>query len=75
VSAFRILDHVKHSGIVRAVDILEKFGRLPLSDDLRVLGYFMVLEMLLTHNPNDKEIGDSLSVLRAPAPKGGRRVD
>jgi len=61
LAALARLDHGKHPGIVRAVDSLEKFGRLPLSDDLRILGWFMVLEMLLTHNPNDKEIGDSLS--------------
>jgi hypothetical protein len=26
-----------------------------------VLAYFAIIEMLLTHNPNDKEIGDSIS--------------
>lgn len=61
LSAFMRLNHAAHPGISRAVDTLERFNRLPLSAELRVLGYFMVLEMPLTHNPNDKEIGDSLS--------------
>ena len=61
LTAFSKLDKAIHPGISRAVDTLEHFNRLPLSVELRVLGYFMVLEMLLTHNPNDKELGDSLS--------------
>ena len=61
LSALAALDKGTHPGISRAVETLERFNRLPLSAELRVLGYFIVLEMLLTHNPKDKEIGDSLS--------------
>jgi hypothetical protein len=61
LSALRRLDAEKQPGIARAVDHFDRFKRLPLPDDLRILGFFMILEMLLTHNPNDKEIGDSLS--------------
>jgi hypothetical protein len=58
---FAALDKVRHEGISRAVDLLYGLRRISSHNDLRVLGLFAVIEMLLTHNPNDKEIGDSLS--------------
>jgi Apea-like HEPN len=55
------LDKIQHEGIARAVNTLISINRIPRLNDLRVLSLFAILEMLLTHNPNDKEIGDSLS--------------
>jgi hypothetical protein len=59
--ALEQFDVSAHPGIARAIDLFDRLNRLPLTNDFRVLGLFMVLEMLLTHNPNDKEVGDSLS--------------
>jgi Apea-like HEPN len=50
-----------HSGIDRATNVLQSLKRISRGTDLRILGLFAILEMLLTHNPNNKEIGDSLS--------------
>jgi hypothetical protein len=58
---FVALDSKKHPGIARAVNVFHGLKRIPYGSDLRVLGLFAVIEMLLTHNPNDKELGDSLS--------------
>jgi hypothetical protein len=55
------LDKDKHEGILRAVEYHTNIHRLSPLNNLHVLGLFMIIEMLLTHNPNDKEIGDSLS--------------
>jgi hypothetical protein len=55
------LDKSKHPGIERSVETLQRLRRISRGTDLRILGLFAILEMLLTHNPNDKEIGDSLS--------------
>jgi hypothetical protein len=55
------LDVQRHPGISRATRAFEGLKRIPHGSDLRVLGLFAVIEMLLTHNPNDKELGDSLS--------------
>lgn len=60
-AALEKFDAATHPGIARAVDLFDRINRLPLTDDFRILGLFMTLEMLLTHNPNDKEVGDSLS--------------
>lgn len=40
---------------------MARLKRIPYGRDLQVLGLFAIIEMLLTHNPNDREIGDSLS--------------
>jgi len=58
---FHALDKNKHEGILRAIDYHKNIQRLASLNNLHVLGLFMIVEMLLTHNPNDKEIGDSLS--------------
>jgi hypothetical protein len=57
---FTALDSKKHSGIAHAIELLSGLRRIPHGSDLLVLGLFAVIEMLLTHKPNDKEIGDSL---------------
>ena len=54
------LDKTKHEGILRAVEYHRNIHRLSSLNNLHVLGLFMIIEMLLAHNPNDKEIGDSL---------------
>jgi hypothetical protein len=59
--AFQAFDGQRHPGIRRAIELFGSFPRLPNLNFVRVLALFMLLEMLLTHNPGDKEIGDSLS--------------
>lgn len=58
---FGKLDKVAAEGILRAVRLNRTLQRLGLPIDFPILGLFMIIEMLLTHNPNDKEIGDSLT--------------
>ena len=53
-SAFQGLDRVQHPGVYRSVELLSLFNRLPLANFLDVLALFMVIEMLLTHAPNDR---------------------
>jgi hypothetical protein len=55
------LDREAHPGARRAVEMFDLFARMPLMQVFDVLAMFMLIEMLLTHNPNDKEIGDSLT--------------
>lgn len=57
---FTAFDSKKHPGIAHAIELLNGLKRIPYGSDLLVLGLFAVIEMLLTHKPNDKEIGDSL---------------
>ena len=54
------LDNKKHEGIKRALDINYELLQVYQSSDLLILGLFIIIEMLITHNPNDKEIGDSI---------------
>ncbi len=58
---YNLLDPVKHEGIRRAVNFHDTIRRAKLTGSLDVLAYFIIIEMLLTHNPNYKEIGDSIS--------------
>jgi len=58
--AFQAFDGGRHKGILRAIELFATFPRLPNLNYIRVLALFMLLEMLLTHKPGDKEIGDSL---------------
>jgi Apea-like HEPN len=55
------LDPLKHEGIRRAVDAHAELRRFEQASRLAVLAQFAIIEMLLTHNPNDKEIGDSIT--------------
>jgi hypothetical protein len=55
------LNREAHPGARRAVEMFDLFARMPLMQVFDVLAMFMLIEMLLTHNPNDKEIGDSLT--------------
>jgi hypothetical protein len=58
---FKALDRDAHPGIHRAIELFSLFNRLPLANFLDVLAMFMLIEMLLTHNPGDREVGDSLN--------------
>jgi len=40
---------------------LQELGRLPLNQNLKILGYFSIVEMLVTHKPKLKESIDSIS--------------
>jgi hypothetical protein len=55
------LDRGNHPGAWRALELFGLFARMPLVQLFDPLAMFMLIEMLLTHNPNDKEIGDSLT--------------
>lgn len=61
VTQYKALDRHTHEGILRAFATFQTIWRLSHINQLPVLGLFSVIEMLLTHNPNDKEIGDSLT--------------
>jgi hypothetical protein len=58
---YRSLDPIKHEGIIRAVEFHHTTRRFNNFGRLAVLAYFVIIEMLLTHNPGDREIGDSIS--------------
>jgi hypothetical protein len=60
VEALTALNRQRYEGIHRAVDLFHRARHMPLHDDFAILGLFIVIEMLLTHQPGDKEIGDSL---------------
>jgi hypothetical protein len=60
-TALQKLDRKAHPGAWRAVELFSLFARMPLMQVFDVLAMFMLIEMLLTHNPGDKEIGDSLT--------------
>jgi hypothetical protein len=59
--AYQSLEKTRHEGIIRAIEYHSNLKKLNATNRLPVLGLFMIIEMLLTHNPNDKEIGDSLT--------------
>ena len=54
------LDAAKYPGILRALTSFQATKRIARGSDLLALALFSIIEMLITHNPNDKEIGDSL---------------
>ncbi|MSR89303.1 MAG: hypothetical protein EXS67_06585 [Candidatus Margulisbacteria bacterium] len=58
---YNALNRNVHESILRAIDFNDSLRRLPQLTNLPVLGLFIIIEMLLTHNPNDREIGDSLN--------------
>ena len=60
-SKLQALQIHKYPAIARAVELIDQVRRFPSFGHLQVLSHFMVLEMLLTHKPNDKEVGDSLA--------------
>jgi hypothetical protein len=55
------LDIEKHEGIRRAIELNSRLQQLRKTDNLYILGLFMIIEMLLTHNPKEKEVGDSIN--------------
>ena len=61
LDAYRSLEKTKHEGIIRAIEYNFNLKRLSAFNNLQVLCLFMIIEMLLTHNPNNKKIGDSLT--------------
>lgn len=50
-----------YESIHRAVELLVEMRSLRENSSFRILALFAVLELLLTHNPNGKELGDSLT--------------
>jgi hypothetical protein len=58
---YKHLDAINHEGIIRAVDLHQTTRHLNPTSSWIVLAYFSIIEMLLTHNPRDKEIGDSIT--------------
>jgi hypothetical protein len=52
------LDAAKHPGIFRGLNLFQATKRIARGSDLLALALFSVIEMLITHQPNDK--GDSL---------------
>lgn len=60
-SKVQALQRHKYPAISRAIDLIDQLRRFPSFAHLQVLSHFMVLEMLLTHKPSDKEVGDSLA--------------
>lgn len=58
---FKRLDNRIDEGVFRAIRLNRTVQRLGSPFDFSILGMFMIIEMLLTHNPNDKEVGDSLT--------------
>lgn len=51
----------KHPEIPRAISMLNDLRMVPNYADLYVLGLFAIIELLLTHNPQDKDNADSLT--------------
>jgi hypothetical protein len=47
--------------IEKATSMLFDLGSIPKHHELYVLGLFAIIELLLTHIPNDREYGDSLT--------------
>jgi hypothetical protein len=60
-STFASLDFDRYEGIYNATELFRRLHDSIMPSGFRVLGLFMVIEMLLTHAPGDKEIGDSLA--------------
>ena len=56
---FGKLDSTKHEGIHRAIDLFYLSKRVE-DQNFLAMAYFAVIEMLITHQPGDKEIGDSI---------------
>jgi hypothetical protein len=55
------VDTQEFAGIHRAAQLFSDLRELHSSSTFIPLGLFAIIELLLTHNPGDKEIGDSLS--------------
>jgi hypothetical protein len=79
-NALRCLDRTAHPGIWRAAELFSLFARMSFMELFDALAMFMLIEMLLTHNPGDQEIGDSLThQVRQKIPfvfeRLGRKID
>jgi len=53
--------HKNHPEIPRAIDMLNDLRMVPNHADLYMLGLFAIIELLLTHNPQDRDNADSLT--------------
>jgi hypothetical protein len=51
----------EHPWLQRAATMFENLNDLPEQSDSHVLGLFAIIEMMIAHNPNGKEIGDSIT--------------
>lgn len=58
---YSIFDKQKYEGIERAINLNSTLNQINQTSSLYILGLFMIIKMLITHKPNDKEIGDSLN--------------
>lgn len=60
---FKLIDkaEVQKASVFSAISEFWELQALPYTSNFQVLGCFAVIESLLTHNPNDKEVGDSLT--------------
>jgi hypothetical protein len=60
IATYEALDQSKYSNIKRAVELFYEAKHLPENKHFLALQWFAVLEMLLTHQPGNKEVGDSI---------------
>ena len=60
---YQLLDNMntEYQAVTRALQELEALEHLPLNSRLRTLGYFAIIETLITHNPTQSDRGDSIS--------------
>lgn len=52
---------IKYPEILRAHRVLMDLASLPPDSDFHVVGLFAIVEMLITHNPKGRDIGDSIT--------------
>jgi|GEM_PF-3686283 len=51
----------QYGDVLKAVEFYDSLKGISPSSPLNILGHFIVIEMLLTHKPNGKEMADSLT--------------
>jgi hypothetical protein len=54
-------DEAKFSSIIRTIKLFTSMGNIGEHDELKILGYFAVLESLLSHAPKSNESADSIT--------------
>lgn len=77
VATRKRIDSIKadHPDIVRAIRMYHSLRFLPSRSEFHVMGLFAIIELLLTHQPGNKEIGDSIQrQLRTKIPLITRRT-
>ena len=62
IATYLRIEEIKaaHPEVARAVRMYHALKLLPPNSEFHVLGLFAIIELLLTHQPENKEIGDSL---------------